>query len=209
MKKWLIMLLLLCLLVPAQAEIVGETSSGEHIHAYTADNGQVIYFTALEDEPFIEKADVNFDGVEDLVVVVSAGVSNAFCEFFVFDGEKYVQAAHDGMPYGICNYSLYPEKGLVFSHANNGFAGAMHENRIFRWEGTNLQQVAYATAEMQSEYIWYENGYVLYSYNDRLQVTVRVYNDQTETWETTMDEVVFLDEYSWLDREQKALWQGL
>ena len=209
MKKWLVMLLLLCLLVPAQAEIVGETSSGEHIHAYTADNGQVIYFTALEDDPFIEKADVNFDGAEDLAVVVSAGVSNAFCEFFVFDGEKYVQASHDGMGYGVCNYRLYPEKGLVVSHANNGFAGALHENRIFRWEGTDLKMIAVSTAENYSKYEWYDDGYALRSYDNQLLVTVRVYNDQTDTWETTMEEIVSLEDDSWFEREEKALWQGL
>ena len=97
MKKYLAILLLLCLLLPAQAEIVGKTSNGEHIHAYTADNGQTIYFTALEPDPFITRQDVNFDGQEDLLVCVSAGASNGYFEFFVREDERYVQSSHDGL----------------------------------------------------------------------------------------------------------------
>lgn len=208
MKKVLSVLLLLCLLLPAQAEIVGRTSEGELIHTYTADNGQLIYFTALEDAPFIEKADVNFDGLEDLVVCVSAGASNGFFEFFVFDGENYVQAMHDGIGYGICNYQLYPEKGLVLSHANNGFAGALYEACLFKWEGTDLKLIRRAVSDLDSEYIWYDDGYALRSYDNRLRVTVGMYNASGE-WEIVLEERVSLADESWYEREEKALWQGL
>lgn len=208
MKKVVSLLLLLCMVLPAQAEIVGRTSAGENIHAYMADNGQLIYFTALEDAPFIEKADVNFDGLEDLVVCVSAGASNGFFEFFVFDGENYVQANHDGIGYGICNYQLYPEKGLVLSHANNGFAGALHEACLFKWEGTDLKMIRRAVSDLDSEYVWYDDGYALRSYDNRLHVTVGMYNASGE-WETVLEECVSLADESWYEREEKALWQGL
>lgn len=208
MKKMLVVLLLLCMVFSAQAEIVGQTSAGEWIHAYRADNGQMIYFTALEDEPFIEKADVNFDGLEDLIVCVSAGASNGFFEFFVFDGEVYVQANHDGIGYGISNYQLYPEKGLVLSHANNGFAGALHEDCLFRWEGTDLKMIRRAVADLDSEYIWYDDGYVLRSYDSRLRVTVGGYAPSGE-WETILEESVQLADDSWYERKEAAFWQGL
>lgn len=208
MKKILLALLLLCMAFSAQAEIVCRTSAGELIHTYTADNGQLIYFTALEDEPFIEKADVNFDGLEDLVVCVSAGVSNGFFEFFVFDGENYVQASHDGIGYGICNYQLYPEKGLVLSHANNGFAGALHEDCLFKWEGTDLKMIRRAVADFDSEYIWYDDGYALRSYDNRLHVTVGMYNAADE-WETVLEERVSLTDEGWYERKEAIFWQGL
>lgn len=208
MKRILIVLLLLCMAFSAQAEIVGRTSAGENIHVYRADNGQLIYFTALEPEPFIEKADVNFDGLADLIVCVSAGASNGFFEFFVFDGEAYVQANHDGIGYGICNYQLYPEKGLVLSHANNGFAGALHEDCLFRWEGTDLKLIRRAVSELDSEYIWYEDGYALRSYDSRLRVTVGGYALSGE-WETLLEESVPLADDNWYAREEAALWQGL
>lgn len=208
MKKILLALILLCMAFSAQAEIVGRTSEGEFIHSYTADNGQLIYFTALEDEPFIEKADVNFDGLEDLVVCVSAGASNGFFEFFVYDGENYVQASHDGIGYGICNYQLYPEKGLVLSHANNGFAGALHEACLFKWDGTNLKMIRRAVSDLDSEYIWYDDGYALRSYDNRLRVTVGMYNASGE-WEVVLEESVSLTDEGWYAREEAIFWQGL
>lgn len=209
MKKGCMILLLLCLLLPARAEIVGKTSAGEYIHTYVTEQGRRIYFTALEEEPYIQRADVNFDGAEDIAVVVSLGASNYYSEFFVWDGEKYVQAAHEGMDYGLCNYQLYPEKGLVLSQANNGFAGALHEMCLFRWEGTELKLIRRAVAEQESEYIWYDDGYALRSCDNRLRVTVRAYNAQTGEWEMSMDECVSLQDENWYAREEAALWQGL
>ncbi len=209
MKKAVALLFLLCLILPAQADIVGVTSAGENIHAYTADNGQIIYFTALETEPFIQKADVNFDGADDLIVCVSAGASNGFFEFFVWNGENYVHAAHDGLGYGICNYQLYPDKELVLSCANNGFAGALHEWCLFRWSGTDLKLIRRAVSDMDSEYIWYDDGYALRSYDNRLRVTVRALNEQSGEWETLMEESVSLQDENWYTREENILWQGL
>ncbi len=209
MKKYLAILLLLCLLLPAQAEIVGKTSNGEHIHAYTADNGQTIYFTALEPDPFITRQDVNFDGQEDLLVCVSAGASNGYFEFFVREDERYVQSSHDGLGYGICNYQLFPDKGLVLSQANNGFAGMLHEWCLFRWEGTELKMIRRAVSDLDSEYIWYDDGYALRSYDNRLRVEVRCWNAATDEWETALEECVSLQDESWMSREEAAFWQGI
>ena len=208
MKKVLLTLLLLCVAFSAQAEIVGQTSDGEYIHAYTADNGQVIYFTALEEAPFVEKADVNFDGALDLVACVGQGASNYFFEFYVWDGSRYAYAPHEGIGYGLCNYRLYPEKGLVLSHANNGFAGALHEVCLFKWEGTALQMIRRAVSDLDSEYIWYDDGYALRSYDNRLHVTVSGCTLSGE-WETLLEENVSLADDSWYAREESALWQGL
>lgn len=209
MKKILLALLLLCMAFSAQAEIVGRTSAGENIHAYTADNGQIIYFTALEPEPFIQKDDVNFDGAEDLVVAVGQGVNNLFCEFFIWNGENYVQSAHDGLEFGICNYQLYADKGLVVSYTNNGFAGEMHEWCFFRWEGTDLKMIRRATSEMRNDYIGYEDGYAFRKYRNQLMVTVQIRNNWTGMWDLVMSEIVPLEDESWYAREEKALWQGL
>lgn len=209
MRKLLTVFLLLCFFLTAQAEIVGRTSNGENIHAYTAGNGQTIYFTSLEEDPFIQQEDVNFDGTDDLIVCVSAGASNGYFEFFVWDRQQYVQSSHDGMGYGVCNYQLFPEKGLVLSHANNGFAGMLHEWCLFRWEGTELKMIRRAVSDLDSEYIWYDDGYALRSYDDRARVTVRLYNASMDEWETALEESVSLQEESWLSREEAAFWQGL
>ena len=120
-------------------QIVGHTGDGEYIHAYMADNGQTVHFTAPDENPSVTLEDVNLGGIPDLICTTSAGVSNAFCEFFVYQDGVYVQAEYPGMSYGLCNNVLYPEYGLVFSHDNNGFAGALFEDCLFTWDGTDLR----------------------------------------------------------------------
>lgn len=65
-------------------EIVGRTSDGQHIHAYQAENGQTLYFSAVAEELNMLYEDVNFDGHPDLVFFTFMGASNAYCEFFVW-----------------------------------------------------------------------------------------------------------------------------
>ena len=48
-------------------QIVGHTGDGEYIHAYMADNGQTVYFTAPDENPSVTLEDVNFDGIPDLI----------------------------------------------------------------------------------------------------------------------------------------------
>lgn len=106
----------------ASTVILGMTADWDYIHQYIAPNGQALYFTAVEEAPPITFRDVNFDGVTDIVIFVSMGASNFFTEFFVYDtaAGEYIRAEHRGIDYGLCNYQLYPEYGIVVSQANNG-----------------------------------------------------------------------------------------
>lgn len=209
MKKILTVLLLLCLAVPAQAQIVGMTSSGENIHVFTAENGQQIYFTALEEEPFVTQQDVNFDGADDLVVCVSAGASNGFFEFFVWDGEKYVQAGHDGIGHGVCNYQLFPEKGLVLSRRNDGQAGALHDWCLFAWEGTDLMLLRRAESEEYYEFTSDEDSFTMKYYPGQIQVTVSEYGENAYESTVLLEEVVRQIDEDFMAREEEAFWRGL
>lgn len=212
-KKGLFLVLPITLMLPAavRAEIVGHTSDGAYIHAYAAPNGQMIYFTALESEPNIIMRDVNFDGQEDLIVMTSMGASNFFCEFFVFDNGQYVQAEHNGLGGSLCNYELYPESGIVGSHANNGYAGALHEYYLFRWEGTNLRLIRRGSSEELTETEFGDEAYTVTTHRNRLHIVIRDYS--AGDYEGTMlwDNVVELDEMdaAMFDQEQELLWQGL
>lgn len=195
---------------------VGKTTEGNYIHRYTAPGGQSIYFDAVEEQPPVTYRDVNFDGMTDIVVFVSMGASNFYAEFFIYDAgtDAYIRAEHPGIDYGICNYQLYPEYELVGSHASNGYAGALHEDCLFRWEGTNLKLVRRAVSqELQETY--YDQGHDRYSvttWNNILHITVRDYQsggyEGDVIWEKTADvEDTFYQDV--IVEERDALWQGI
>ena len=215
MKKWLCLLLACLLPIAALAEsltlrVVGMTSDGSLIHELTTENGQRIYFTALEPSPEVWMEDVNFDGANDIVACVGAGASNMFFEFFVYEDGVYVQASHDGTGDGLCNYQLYPELNMVLTQANNGHAGALHEWRLFRWEGTSLQLIRSAVSQNRQEYDMTENAFVTTEYLSEYEITVRDHGgwEGEIIWQATVSESDMID--GWVfEQESAALWQGI
>ena len=213
MKKIFLILLFMIVLLPSSgyAEIVGRTSDGDYIHTYVAPNGQTIYFTALESEPNIIMRDVNFDGQEDLVVMNVMGASNFFCDFFVFNNGQYVQAEHEGLSYGLCNYELYPETGIVGSHADNGYAGALHEDFLFRWEGTNLRLIRQGSSEELTETEFGDEAYTVTTYRNRLHIVIRDYSAGDYEGTVLWDNVIELDDMdaAMFEQERELLWQDI
>ena len=215
--KRLLLVLLLCLLpLCAGAEgltthIVGCTLEGEYIHQLIADNGQTLYFTAMEPVPHVTLDDVNFDGVPDIAVLISAGASNAFYSFFVNDGGTYVFVPVPGQSWGVANYRLYPEQKLLLSQASNGYAGALHEWRLYRWEGNTLKTVRSAVAEEYAESAFSDRKYTVTTHFDRIHITVRDYAAEDGEGTVIYEKTVQLDEVSaaLLDEESEMLWQGL
>lgn len=203
-------------------EVLTETEDGA-IYRYTAPNGQAIYFnsdSAEEDEdavthaPVVRMEDVNFDGVDDLVVITAIGASNDFSELYLWNGEKYVYVLHYGTVGGLANVTLDAARGYVISNANNGYAGLLHETAIYRWVGTELQLVRKLTADTKSEWVQLDDGRsgVLYD-NETIVATIRDY--QTDTLE---GELVWQKECSLADADSgpdfdqemnEALWDGL
>ena len=213
MKKIFLILLFVIAILPSSgyAEIVGRASNGDYIHAYTAPNGQTIYFTALESEPNVLMQDVNFDGQEDLIVITSMGASNFFCEFFVLDNGQYVHAEHDGLGYGLCNYELYPEFGIVGSHANNGYAGALHEDTLFRWEGTGLRLIRKAISEELTGFDFVGDTYTITTYLNRLHIVISDYSSGDYEGNILWDNVIELDDMdaAMFEQERELLWQDI
>ncbi len=192
-RRFLSRLAVLCLLgslaaCGAGAEAAGSgveklaLTGGGAIYRYTAPDGQEIYLVADErQEPVLHREDVNFDGVEDVVALTRLGASNAFYDFFVWDGQQYVYATPDGLSgSGLANYSLDAEKGYMLSHANNGLAGLECEVGIYRWEGLELKPVRVLKAETRSQ--WQDSPDGSYSFaivydNRILRATVTDYPD--------------------------------
>ena len=216
MKRLFAMLLVMLLMVPAglaETTILGYMPDDEYIHQYLAPNGQLLWFTAMEQEPDISFADVNFDGCEDIVIVVAMGASNAFAEFFVYDpnADVYTLAMHPDADVGICNYQLHPELGIVESFASSGNAGLLHVWNLYRWEGNNLKTIRSAVSDEWSEDIFEGQTYTNIIHGDTLHVTVRDHTDVQDDavlWEIMIPktEAEHRDLYS---EEMAALWQGL
>ena len=220
MKKRFAVILMLCLsfalpiYVQAEreeTEIVGITPQWDYIHRYTAENGVEIYFTSVEKRPRIEWEDVNFDGALDIVVQVNAGASNAMYEFFVREGKGYTYTRHGAIDYGLANYRLDSGHGYVISHVNNGYAGALFEMCIFRWEGNRLKIVRRAVSDLVRESTSSAEQHTETVYHNRLKITVHDYMTGEEggaiIWEKQLDMQAV--DAAILDEVNARLWQGL
>ena len=216
-RKISIVLLALLLCLPAAAEIVGTTPQDEYIHRYIAPNGQEIYYVSHEYEWATEQQqDVNFDGHDDLVFLITQGASNGFFEFYVWDDGRYVLAGRNALhDDSLPNFTLEPELGLVTTYQQIGWAGLLHEKHIFRWKGSDLELVRYAVSENQRTSAVDGDVYVTIENCDLVHVRVMEcrYGETERTDEVIFEEIASVsegfDELALLERESEALWQGL
>lgn len=218
MKRLLLCLLsALLLAAPAAGEIVSKTPQQAYIHRYIAPNAQEIYYVSREKEwATVRQEDVNFDGHDDLVFLITLGASNGFFEFWVFDGTQYVLAGRnaltdDGMP----NYALHEEQGLVSTYHQMGWAGLLHEAHIFRWEGNDLRLVRYAVSENHRSSVFEGDVFVTIENNDLVHMRVFEcrYGEDERTDEVIYERIVSrkegFDEQALLQEMRQALWKGL
>ena len=219
MKKRLCSLLLVLLLLPAAApaEVVGREGmyGDEYIHRIEAPNGQALYYLSKEEEAFVTYRDVNFDGMEDIVVISSQGASNTWFLFFVWDGENYVRAGWDaGDDTGLPNYELLAGDGLVLASCNDGWAGGLHHRWLYRWEGTDLRLVRSAVSEEYREMAvdGQTGAVVTTTYNDRMSVCVIEPGDeggQRVLWEGIVTQEQAASDPQAFAQEEAAFWQGI
>lgn len=216
-KGFLLLFAVMLLAAPAAAQIVGVTPQSDYIHRYIAPNGQEIYYVSREDEwATVQEEDVNFDGHDDLIFLITLGASNGFFEFWVWDDGQYVLAGRNALnDNGLPNFTLYPEQGLVATYHQMGWAGLLNEQHIFRWEGNNLKLVRYAVSQEQETAIFEGDLFITILNNGYLQV--RVYECRYGEGERT-DEVIYerivnlneeFDEQALLEEEDAVLWNGL
>lgn len=224
MKRLLTLLFALMLCIPAalaeedaapmtgQTTILAQQDAFLYIHQYIAPNGKPLYFTAEMPDPPITLEDVNFDGYQDVVVLTIDGASNAYFEFYVYDPatDAYQWVWHPGMEGGLANYRLYPAQGVVTAHANNGAAGALHEDYLYTWEGNELKLIRSVIAEDLTVTEYDAQKIVTTIYDGVLHITVRDHQAEGETilWEQTvlMEDADFNEIFA---KEEELLWQGI
>lgn len=186
----------------AQTEIVGRSSDGGYIHAFSAENGQTLYFDAWEEDVYMTRTEVNFDGVPDLAFTQSRGASNAYYNLFVFLDGKYQPVQVNGMEYPLANFAVDPERQLVISHANNGSAGALHETCYFRWEGAELNLVLCASAENYVETSYGDNRHTETHFYDMYRLRVEAHDSSDVS---SFDCVYSADEIDQMLSDEEAI----
>lgn len=185
----------------------------EVILRITAPNGQDLYLISLMENPVVYSQDVNFDGVEDLAVMVVSGVSNAAFRLFVLLDGRYVPV-NDGTEQGLFNPVFHGTKGLVESYITNGHAGALHERALLRWEGSQLRPVRRAVCEELRESDFSGETYREVTWNNILHTRVYDYTTNGEPTVLHEEQIAMepfdMDAYqAFFSREQDALWKGL
>ena len=202
-----IFMITMCLAITASAEIVGKTADG-YIHRYMADNGQEIYFVSIEEEALVKYDDVNFDGHPDLTMVTALGASNAYYEFYLWNGSEYEYAEH--WTDDIINYELVDGQYLV-SRSNDGSAGALFHAEICVWDGNVLKSIRTRVAEDETSIVWEGNIETQTTNFDRLHVTVweadSLAGEATVLWEKTYEP--FPENPAVFDEMEAHLWEGL
>ncbi len=91
----------------------------------------------LEDGSLYSFEDVNFDGHDDLVLVTVAGASNATYTFYLWDEDAGAYLWYGGDD--LWNYQLYPAQRIVLSTGTSGWAGLLHENKVYAWDESGRQ----------------------------------------------------------------------
>jgi hypothetical protein len=177
---------------------------GTYIFSFRANNNQTLYFTATERNPVIRYQDVNFDGRQDLVIYTAMGASNAFCEFFVYNGGQYHAVTHQGSDMGLANFELLPSSRLVVSRAANGAAGALHEYCLYQWKGSELRLVRQAISDYRT--VGQHQGDVMTEATYMNELHVRVLDGQTQ--KVLWEEFVTLGDDSWWGREEEVFMNG-
>lgn len=236
--KRLLPILLACLLLPVlavaapaaqfidtqplslEAEVLDspddEAAYGPFILRLQAPSGQELHLLSWLKSPRVYSQDVNFDGQEDLAVVVSSGASNEVYRLFLNLEGRYVPV-NDGTEEGLFNLALYPQAGLIGSHGSSGYAGALHEDLIFRWQGSRLLPVRKAVCQLKSDTVFNEESYTVTTWSQVL--LARVYDlsggraaEPLLLFEESYDmqaQGMGEDYLAYYQREQQALWQGL
>ena len=188
MKKYialLLCLLLVCAALPALAEmnvsmeILGEQMHGDallHVLRFDFADGdrQIPSLYALVENtpdvgeaPYCELEDVNGDGHADLVIPTMIGASNTTYTFYLWDEEAGAFRWFGGEE--LWNYQLYPAQGLVFSAGASGWAGLLHEYRVYGWtaDGKELKLLRSSTWDTLNEFTMEDSADGAIRYTER------------------------------------------
>lgn len=103
---------------------------------------QSLYVSTQDDfegRPGIVAKDLDFDGYPDLDILYLLGASNSQHTFFFYNPNESAFEARNIGAIWLSNYTLYPEKQLVYNYIHDSAATGASE--IYRWEDGRLRLV--------------------------------------------------------------------
>lgn len=138
----------------------------------TLDNGQVIYYLSMDSDARGSMVDVNFDGHDDFVPVVSMGARNASFLFYLYNPQTSQYEPVYTTRGKLVNYELDAARQYVISDMQDGYLYG--EKIIYKWEGSELVPVRSAT-------------------RDTIHTTEYGESSVTESWDSTQYEAIVWD----------------
>lgn len=103
---------------------------------------QSLYVSTQDDfegRPGIVAKDLDFDGYPDLDILYLLGASNSQHTFFFYNPNESAFEARNIGAIWLSNYTLYPEKQLVYNYIHDSAATGTSE--LYRWENGRLRLV--------------------------------------------------------------------
>lgn len=104
---------------------------------------QSLYFSTYINEDSLSYIctldDMNFDGYLDVLITVSSGTAGAPCSVFLYNPEmKQFEMNEMGFAF-FCNYTLYPDLGIIVDYIRDGMAAGDEE--LYRWRNGELERI--------------------------------------------------------------------
>ena len=157
--------------------LVGKTGD-LYILRLTPENGQELYFTSMEPESPVLQVDLNGDELLDLAVTTRMGASNLGQEFFLRSGDTYVPVNRLGSgEEAFYNYVCSADGQYIATNCSNGMAGALFDNWLYTWSGTDLQVIRRAVSQPKTEIQVVDNKLVTTEYQDVVTISVQDYSE--------------------------------
>lgn len=184
--------------------------SAYHIMKATLDNGQVIYYAAMEDNGAHVMADVNFDGYEDFVPTVVLGARNYCSVFYLYNPQTGLYEPLYTIDQGFWNYSLNDEKKYIISEEQDGYL--YRDIKIYAWQENMLTLLRCATVEGLRTVEFDDAGMTEYRDFSRYEMTVRDFTNDPERGEIIYQQVYPEDDPQYEDHRvllNTVLWDGL
>ena len=121
---------------------------------------------------------MNGDGLLDLAVNTRMGASNLGQEFFLRSGDAYVPVNRLGSgEEAFYNHVRSADGQYIATNSNNGMAGALFDNYLYTWSGTDLEVVRRAASQPKTEIQVVDSKLITTEYQNVVTIRVQDYSD--------------------------------
>ena len=124
--------------------VVKQALSVDTLQTLIIDN---MYTVSLDGEFFFEARDINFDGYNDLSLIIEQGVANSYAKYWLFDSEMRRFNYLDEFPMLTVDRST----NTLSSYERGGHGGMIFERKKYQFDNGRLRIVSQETQEWVAE----------------------------------------------------------